>query len=255
MIALDGLVSLLDAHMGWSEAVARVDPHMANGLQVRGREDIGLIVTGVSASLRFFEEAVAMGAHALVVHHSLNLPAGIHFDHIFSQRLRYLFAHELSLFGYHYLLDSHPAIGNNAQIIKRLGGRPTEPYGSDGWGWIGEFEEGVCRDEVVARCVALFAQTGVQYPFGPAWVKKVVALSGSGAPRASDMDWLFRNRVDLYITGEPREWCREMFREAGISLVAGGHYATERPGIQALTEVLSSQPDVSVRFLDLPNPV
>jgi hypothetical protein len=35
------------------------DPHMPNGLQVRGKEEIKLLATGVSASLRLFEEAVA----------------------------------------------------------------------------------------------------------------------------------------------------------------------------------------------------
>lgn len=255
MILLDELVAFLNTTMGDAQAAARIDPAMANGLQVRGRDTVRTIVTGVSASLRFFEEAVALGADALIVHHALNMPAGILFDRIFSHRLRYLWDHDLSLIGYHYLLDSHPEIGNNAQIIKALGGHPVEPYPPDGWGWVGEIEGGADRDVLLARCTDLFSQQGVQYPFGPERVRTMVVLSGSGAPRSPQMEWLIQHQVDLFVTGEPRELNRELFREAGISFVAAGHYHTERIGIQALRDVLQQHLDVTVKFLDLPNPV
>jgi dinuclear metal center YbgI/SA1388 family protein len=255
MILLDDLMDFLNKYMGDRESAIKIDPGMANGLQVRGRDEIRTIVTGVSASLRFFEEAVMMGADALIVHHSLNMPASIHFDRIFSRRLRYLWNQNLSLIGYHYLLDSHPEVGNNAQIIKSLGGHLVEPYSPDGWGWIGEIKGGADRDEVLSRCTGLFSQHGVQYPFGSERVRFMVALSGAGAPRPSDMDWLIERKIDLFITGEPREWNRELFREAGISFVAAGHYHTERLGIHALSDVLRERLDVEVRFLDLPNSV
>jgi dinuclear metal center YbgI/SA1388 family protein len=255
MILLDELMAFLNTYMGDAEAAARIDEFMANGLQVRGHDEVRTIVTGVSASLCLFEEAVALGADALIVHHALNMPASIHFDRIFSQRLRYLWEHQLSLIGYHYLLDSHPEIGNNAQIIQALGGHLVEPYPPDGWGWVGEIEGGAERDALLTRCTHLFSQQGVQYPFGPDRVRTIVVVSGSGAPRTSEMEWLSQHQVDIFITGEPREWNRESFREAGISFVAAGHYHTERIGIQALSDVLRSRLDVDVKFLDLPNSV
>ncbi|HEM61328.1 MAG TPA: Nif3-like dinuclear metal center protein, partial [Chloroflexi bacterium] len=146
MIALDNLTTFLADFLG---DVGDKDPHMPNGLQVRGREEINLLATGVSASMRLFEEAVARNADALLAHHGLNLPEGMLLDTIFTQRLRFLFEHDLSLFAYHYLLDSHPEVGNNVQIIKALGARPTEPYGEGGWGWYGEFETPVALDRLV----------------------------------------------------------------------------------------------------------
>jgi dinuclear metal center YbgI/SA1388 family protein len=255
MILLDELMAFLRDTMGDAEAAARIDPYMANGLQVRGRDEVRVVVTGVSASIRFFEDAVALGADALLVHHSINMPASILFDRIFSQRLRYLWNHNLSLIGYHYLLDSHPEIGNNAQIIKALGGQLVNPYPPDGWGWVGEITGGVERDVLLVRCADLFSQEGVQYPFGPDRVRRIVVVSGGGAPRPGEMEWLMQKQVDLFITGEPREWSRELFREAGISFVAAGHYFTERIGVQALGDVLQSHFDVDAKFLDLPNPV
>jgi dinuclear metal center YbgI/SA1388 family protein len=255
MILLDDLMAFLNSYMGDAQAAAKIDPYMANGLQVRGTDEVHTIVTGVSASLRFFEEAVALGADMLIVHHSINLPASIHFDRIFSHRLRYLWDQNLSLIGYHYLLDSHPTVGNNAQIIQALGGHLVEPYPPDGWGWVGEIQGGAGRDKLLARCTDLFSQQGIQYPFGPEHVRRMVALSGSGAPRPDEIEWLLQHQIDLFVTGEPREWSRELLREAGISFVAAGHYHTERIGIQALSDAIQERLDVTVKFLDLPNPV
>src|SRR2546428_289096 len=44
-------------------------------------------------------------------------------------------------------------------------------------------------------------------------------------------------------------------RELGIDFVAGGHYATERIGIQALARRLAEQFGLEWEFIDLPNPV
>ena len=252
MVALDVLMAFLTDFMG--EAGDK-DPYMPNGLQVRGREEVRVIATGVSASLHLFQETVAHGADALLVHHGLNLPPGALFDTIFTQRVRFLFEHELSLIGYHYLLDSHPQVGHNVQIIRGLGAKPTEPYGKDGWGWYGEFVTPVALDHLVAECQRLFGQARASYLFGPSQIQRLVAVSGKGAPNVGDMEGLIREKVDLYITGEPHEWNRESFREAGISFIAGGHYNTEKLGVLALGDVIRRQFDVEVEFIDLPNEI
>jgi dinuclear metal center YbgI/SA1388 family protein len=252
MVTLSNLMSFLDDFMG---DVGDKDPYMPNGLQVRGREEIKLLATGVSASLRLFQEAVAHNADALLVHHGMNLPPGQLLDTIFTKRVRFLLEHDLSLIAYHYLLDSHPEVGHNVQILRGLGTEPTEPYGEGGWGWYGEFEKPVALDHLAAECERMFGQLRASYLFGPSEVRRVVAVSGKGAPNPGDMEGLIRERVDLYITGEPHEWNRELFREAGISFVAGGHYNTEKPGVLALGEVIRDRFDVEVEFIDLPNEV
>jgi dinuclear metal center YbgI/SA1388 family protein len=252
MITLQGLTSFVNIFMG---DAGDKDPHMANGLQVRGREEIKLLATGVSASMGLFEQAVARGADALLVHHGLNLPPTQLLDTIFTNRLRFLLEHDLSLIAYHYLLDSHPEVGHNVLIIKGLGARPTTPYGEGGWGWYGEFDTPVALDRVLGECERLFGQVRASYPFGPAQVRRLVALGGEGAPGHAEMEGLIRDQVDLYVTGEPHEWNRELFREAGISFFAGGHYHTEKLGVLALGDVIRERFDVEVEFIDLPNEV
>jgi len=50
-------------------------------------------------------------------------------------------------------------------------------------------------------------------------------------------------------------WNRELFREANISFIAGGHYNTEKLGVLALGDVIRDRLDVEVEFIDLPNEV
>ena len=134
MVILHDLISFLADFMG---DVGDKDPYMPNGLQLRGREEIKLLATGVSASLALFEEAVARGADALLVHHGMNMPPGMLLDTIFTQRLRFLLEHDLSLIAYHYLLDNHREVGHNVQILRSLGAQPTVAYGEGGWGFYG----------------------------------------------------------------------------------------------------------------------
>lgn len=48
MVFLGDLIAFLHSFMG---DAGDKDPHMPNGLQVRGREEVSILATGVSASL------------------------------------------------------------------------------------------------------------------------------------------------------------------------------------------------------------
>ncbi len=230
------------------------DPDMANGLQFRGKEEVKKVVTGVSASLELFKMAVAQQADCLIVHHGIQVPRSPYVDALFARRLEFLAAHRLTLLGYHYLLDSHPEIGHSAQIIRRLGASRTEPF-KDGWGWCGEFPEERTRDSVIGDCIALCGQSRAEYLFGPERIRRLIVVTGSGAPQYSELPLIMERKVDLYVTGEVHEWDREQVREAGLNLFAGGHYSTERFGLWALADVIRSELPVQVEFLDLPNDV
>jgi putative NIF3 family GTP cyclohydrolase 1 type 2 len=60
---------------------------------------------------------------------------------------------------------------------------------------------------------------------------------------------------DLFLTGEPTEPAQQSAKELGVHFVAGGHYATERRGIQALTRRLAERFDLEWQFLEVDNPV
>ena len=60
---------------------------------------------------------------------------------------------------------------------------------------------------------------------------------------------------DCFVTGEPEEPSLHAARELGIHLIAAGHYATERLGVQALAARIGDQFGVPWEFLEVENPV
>lgn len=260
MITLSQLQAYLDGYLNFDKKldIAKIDPYMTNGLMVRGKEEIKKIGFGVSASLALFEKAVNARCEALIVHHSFNFPSSNRYDLIFQNRISYLIKNNISLFGFHFLLDAHPEIGHNVQIIKKIGADPLTPYLHRGnpWGWTGEFVQAVNLSDIEHTLKPHLSKTATIYNFGRNKIKKVVTVSGMGSPVPSDMHDLFQEGIDLFITGEVHEWNRELFREAKINFIAGGHYATEVFGVQALMEkVREKYPDLEVEWLDLINDI
>src|SRR4051794_15176651 len=106
------------------------------GLQVVGAAEVRKIACGVSASRELFERAAAAGAQLVLVHHGIfwrNEPQRI--DARMRGRLEVLFAHDISLAGYHLALDAHPELGDSALLAEELGVEveaPFEEYGVGG---------------------------------------------------------------------------------------------------------------------------
>lgn len=271
MITLKQIQDFFESYLSFDPKIdlSRIDPYMTNGLLVKGKEEIHTIGFGVSASIALFEKAKEVGCDALIVHHSFNLPPFNRYDQVFQNRLGFLIQNGISLFGYHFLLDAHPEIGNNAQILKTIGAEPVEPYYLHGepWGWIGEYggndppsPEATARqwgfEDIQKKLLPHLSKRTIIYNVGPKHVKRIAAVSGKGAPSGGGMQELLDKKIDLYITGEAHEWNRELFREAGIHFIAGGHYATEVFGVKALMEKTAQKfSDAKTVWLDVPNDI
>lgn len=261
MITLTALSQYLDAFMIYDKTVnlAKIDPQMTNGMMVRGKEEIKKIGFGVSASVALFQKAAEQKCDCIIVHHSFNQPPNNRYDSIFQNRIGYLILNSISLFGFHFLLDAHPQVGNNIQILKAIGALPEKPYLHRGnpWGWVGEFSEECELAGIVKILLPHLSKRTLLYNFGPKKIKKVVIVSGKGAPFPQDMQELMNEKIDLFVTGEIHEWNRELFKEAKINCIAGGHYATEKYGIMALSSNIHTnfKESVDVEWLDLDNEV
>lgn len=251
MVHLKELTDFLDETLRYSDAINlnREDPWLPNGLQVPGKDEIQRIAFGVSASLDLFEKAHADGCDCVVVHHGINKPAGHYYDPVFLGRLGFLMKHDMSLFGYHYLLDAHPEIGHNVLIAKNLGFKPDVRFE---WGWVAVRDSEIRFQDLQKECQTMFSRNTTGYMVKER-VKKIAVVSGGAAPQPAKIQDMIDEGIDCYITGETKESTRELMKEAGISFIGGGHYYTEKLGILALQERVDEKLGVETLFIDLEN--
>ena len=224
-----------------------------NGLQVEGRAEVRRIATGVTASQYMLEAAIAWGADAILVHHGYfwrNEDAAI--TGVRKRRIALLLRHDVSLLAYHLPLDAHAGLGNNAQLGKLLG---LEEQGRFGEQNIACF--GVLAHPMMLEQFALQIEHGLQRApqvigDGAGSIRKVAWCSGGGQ---GYFEAAIAQGADAYITGEISEQNFHLAQESGVAFIAAGHHATERCGIQALGEHLSTKFGLEHRFFDQDNPV
>jgi dinuclear metal center YbgI/SA1388 family protein len=221
------------------------------GLQVVGASEVTKLVCSVSASRELFERAGAAGAQLVLVHHGIfwrNEPQRI--DRRMRGRLEALFAHDLSLAAYHLALDAHPELSDSAQLAAELGVEIEGPF--DEYGVGGRLREPARIEAFLARAADVLGREPLAFAYGPPTVERVAIVSGGGGHsflRAAQAGF------DLFLTGEPTEPAQQSAKELGVHFVAGGHYATERRGIQALARRIADRFGVDWEFVDLPTPV
>lgn len=245
---------------------AYVDPraipdYATTGLQVAGERPVRRLAVAVSANRQSFDDAARWDADAILVHHGLfwesedpeSDPARP-FD---ERRAAFLRERGMSLLAYHLPLDAHPEVGNNAEIARVLGlGSPSFDFAmlpevDVAIGLVAEAEPPVAVAELVARAAEQFGQAPLVVTAGPDRIGTVAILSGGGAGHLYEA---IGRGVDAYISGEGREWAPALAREAGITFIALGHYASETLGVQALARWAAERFGFETRFFPQENP-
>jgi putative NIF3 family GTP cyclohydrolase 1 type 2 len=88
--------------------------------------------------------------------------------------------------------------------------------------------------------------------YGPERVRSIGIVSGAGASYLAES---IAAGHDAFLTGEPAERVMTQAREAGVHLLAAGHYATETFGVRRLGEHLAVRFGLRHVFLEDPNPI
>lgn len=252
MAQRDEIAAFLDDYLD----VARIRDHGINGLQVEGKGKVEKVALGVSASLELFERAAEAGADMVIVHHGLfwsNSPREI--TNVMKQRLKTLFDHDITLLAYHLPLDSHPEIGNNAQIAKLLGLHVESGafglYDSTSLGVIGATQEPVSFTSFAQLVASALSVTPHVLASGPEMVSRIGIISGGAA---SQLHEAIVRECDVYLTGETGEPTLALAKEGHINFIGLGHYNSEKYGPIALGRLIEQQFGVATEFIDIPNP-
>lgn len=227
-----------------------------NGLQVEGDgREVTKIVIGVSISIDLIEKAIDNNADLIITHHGLfwNKDERIIRGPL-KRKLKLLLENGLASAAYHLPLDFHPQLGNNVQLAERLGLRDLKPFAETpryAQGIMGETDILSINElsEVVSQALG---REPTVLPFGPEKIRTVAIVTGGAQGyflEAIDAG------ADCFVTGEISEQNYTMSREFGVHFISAGHYSTEMFGIQSLGHNLTSQLDVQVEFVHIPNPV
>ncbi len=228
-----------------------------NGLQVDStRQTVSKVVSGVDATLDFFEAAAARGADLAICHHgiswgdSLKRLTGLNFRFV-----RLLMERDLALWACHLPLDANESLGNNARICDALGLVDKAPFGryKDQFiGFRGVLSEPLARDRFNALLEKRISPRIVAHPFGGDTIRTVGVVSGGAPELLSDA---VEAGIDAYVTGETNLAALNLARQCGANMFACGHYATERFGIRAVGDWLAETFGVAHEFIDFDLPL
>jgi dinuclear metal center YbgI/SA1388 family protein len=236
--------------------IAQYRDYCPNGLQVEGRAEIGLVVSGVTASQALIEAALDLKADAILVHHGYFWRGEdarvIGTKH---KRLRALLTSDVNLFAYHLPLDGHPELGNNAQLARQLSLVGSDRFGEDKLGWLGvpEADANIVTVGDLARLIerrlgrAPLLIGDADQPLG-----KIAWCTGAAQGFLGDA---IAAGASVYISGEISEPTVHLARETGVAYIAAGHHATERYGVQALGAHVADHFGIRHQFVDIDNPV
>ncbi len=233
--------------------VSQFKDYCPNGLQVEGTPQIRQILCGVTASLALIEQAIAVGADTILVHHGYFWRGeDMRVIGQKQRRLKLLLTHGINLLGYHLPLDAHPVVGNNAQLGQRLGISVSRFFGDNNLGCLATLDVPLTLGELAARIELSLARAPLVIGAPEQAIKQVAWCTGAAQGFLQDA---IDAGADVLISGEITEHTVHLAREMGVAYIAAGHHATERYGVQALGQHLASQFGVQAMFADLDNPV
>lgn len=232
---------------------SRFRDYCPNGLQVEGRDEIQRVITGVSASQDLLEQAIVLGADAIVVHHGYfwrgedGRITGLR-----KKRLQALLANDISLFAYHLPLDAHPQLGNNAQLAALLGWQFEGNFAEQEIACLGSDSQPGTAAMLAARLEKVLGRKPLLVGPAEREVRRIGWCSGGAQ---GYFEQAIAAGVDAYVSGEISEQTVHLARESGVAYLACGHHATERYGVAALAQYLRNQFGLDAEFVDLDNPV
>lgn len=244
----------LDSYLKKIFLTVPLTDYCPNGIQVEGAPEIKRIATGVSADLKTIEEAIALKAQALIVHHGLFWNGDSYpITGVKRQKLALLLEHNISLFAYHLPLDMNPEIGNNWGAAKEMGWSDLEPFGNYKGvpiGVKGKISPSD-RSKFQEKLEQYYQHSATTALGGKETVTTVALISGGAYRNLSDA---IDAEIDCFITGNFDEPAWNIAHEGKINFFALGHTATERVGPRMLAKHLQKELQVETYFIDTKNP-
>ena len=234
------------------ESFAGVDNSL-NGIQIDNNgAPVNKIAFGVDAAMETFEQAAAINAGMLFVHHGLFWGAPLSLTGNLRQRIKFLLDHNICLYAAHLPLDQHPKLGNNTVLAELLGLENIEPFGlyhGRKIGYKGTFATPITIEEAVKKIDFMGRPPLGVFPFGKKENISAAVVSGGAA---KEVRQAIEEGVDLFVTGETSHQVYHDCLEGKINMIAGGHYSTEVWGLRSVMRHCMTGFGIDAEFIDVP---
>jgi len=231
-------------------------PGSLNGLQVGTDADISGLAAAVDFSARAVRGARNAGANLLLVHHGAFWGQPLPLTGTRFSIMKELLSSSIGVYSSHLPLDSHPTIGNNVLLAKKLGLVPDSAFGH-----FNNYAIGVSGrsagpvNDLLKKVEAFSHEHGGSVRHSPFQAGRSVGnwavCSGAGAD-ASTLREATDRGINTFIVGEGPHWTAVHAEEHDLILVYAGHYATETLGVQALAEALAAEFKIPWCFIPAP---
>lgn len=262
--SLSQVVAFLDDYLAVKEVPDY--PGALNGLQVEGPGPVRRVAVAVDASEAVIGKATKWRADLLLVHHGLfwgglQPLVGRHF-----RKVQALVTGGTALYSAHLPLDAHTEVGNAAVLARKLGLSDLVPFGEYkgcAVGCAGTVENGAGAEngtdaengpgtpiaDLEARLAAALNGPVRTLPGGPDTIVRVGVVTGGGASMLGEAA---AKGLDALVTGEAQHHHAIDAAELGVTVVLGGHYATETWGVRATADTLQERFGVETMFVESP---
>ena len=231
-------------------AIDTFSDYCPNGMQVEGKKYINNIISGVSVNTKLIKSAISSNADAIIVHHGLfwHKDTKVITGNI-RDKLALLLKHDINLYGYHLPLDAHRKFGNNIALANLLEIKNPTPV-ANSLLWQGELN--MTTDDFITKVAKKLNRKPLVVGAKKQKIAKIAWCSGGAQNYLSDAISL---GVDAYLSGEISEQTTYNAEENNIVYISAGHHATERYGVQLLSNHISSHFSINHKFVEIANVV
>ena len=223
-------------------------------MQVEAGKSVQKAVFGVDACQALFDAALTKNADFIFVHHGISWGSEPRrFTGITASRMESLFKNGISLYAAHLPLDAHPKIGHNALLADMVKLRKRYSFANYNGCDIacgGVLPEACMLTSLVEKFEAGLGCKAQVFGKLDKKLEKIGIISGGGG-----MDGLtacIAEGLDCYVTGEMTHTMYHAVKESGMTVIALGHYHSEKPGVLAVMSEIEKKFAIKCEFIDIP---
>ena len=192
-----------------------------------GNREVRRVLIALDVTAATVAHAIEGGYDVIVSHHPMIFKGlrAINEENYIADKAMTLIRAGVAVMSFHTRLDA-VAGGVNDTLAALLGLCEVEPFGEEGIGRIGTLSSEMPLADFAARVKAVLNAPAVFYADGGRLVHRVAVLGGAGG---DDVSTARRAGADTYVSGTLGYHDLTDAPEAGMNLVAAGHFYTEDP--------------------------